>query len=598
MKYTPKLIVEKKLFFTIPIYQRLFEWDPENILTLLHDLKRTFELSQSSDDYYIGMLTATESHELVDGQQRFTVMMLLGCALKHYDCWSNFIASNETPRLKFVARPADDDYLQHLVYSLDEDVKSYVNLKMEAGRKAIKSFFENFKEQTEAQRFAEYIFEHLSFFISELPNGYSPQDLNKYFERMNCSGKNLEQHEILKVKLLANMSKEINLYMQLWNVVADVDTPLIRKNKEDDDIKARKCQAFQSSLNEIIHQNIINGLGSLEEEESKSILDIPPTKVSPKVIRTTDRESRCSLRFSYLLLHTLYWMNKETINENKEEFFNPSNLLEIFSNYLPYEGDKVNIEKISDFIDKLLRSRLILDICFIRPTEYRYDLDMNLSEDNEDRKKLLMLESMLYVSSSNFTNYKWFGWLMDYILPLKQLPSAHDLYKELKQMDDKEHEIIPKYELLSYGKDIRYWFWRLDLYIWLHRKELFANSPSELEVANKYVFIRNRSLEHIVPKTPQIDSNIQWENTEEDVVLRDSFGNLVMISQGLNSSLQNESYEVKRAHVEAYCNGSKTGSIESLKLLVVYQSHRSDWDRTAINNHGIEMYDFLKKSFE
>lgn len=170
MKYTPKLIVEKKLFFTIPIYQRLFEWDPENILTLLHDLKRTFELSQSSDDYYIGMLTATESHELVDGQQRFTVMMLLGCALKQYDCWSNFIASDETPRLKFVARPADDDYLQHLVYSLDEDVKSYVNLKMEAGRKAIKSFFENFKEQTEAQRFAEYIFEHLSFFISELPN--------------------------------------------------------------------------------------------------------------------------------------------------------------------------------------------------------------------------------------------------------------------------------------------------------------------------------------------------------------------------------------------------------------------------------------------
>ncbi|WP_300704379.1 DUF262 domain-containing protein [Bacteroides sp.] len=597
MKYTPKQIVEEKLFFIIPIYQRLFEWNPENILTLLHDLKRTFELSQSPDDYYIGMLTATESHELVDGQQRFTAMMLLGCTLKDYDCWSSFISSNETPRLKFVARPADDNYLQHLIYNDDNNVKSYVNLKMEAGTKAIKSFFENLNGQTESQRFAEYIFEHLSFFISELPNGYSPQDLNKYFERMNCSGKNLEQHEILKVKLLTNMPEEINLYLQLWNVIADVDTPLIRKSKENDDVKARKHQAFQSSLNEIIHQNIINGLGDLEEDESKLILDIPPTMASPKATRTTDRESRCSLRFPYLLLHTLYWKYKNIINESKEEFFNPGNLLEIFSKYLPYEGDKVNIEDISDFIDKLFRSRLIMDICFIRPTEYGYDLDMNLPEDNEERKKLLMLESMLYVSSSNFTNYKWFGWLMDYILPHNQIPNAHDLYEELKRMDDKEHE-LPSYESLSYGSDIRYWFWRLDLYVWLHRKEIFADSPSELEVTNKYVFIRNRSLEHIAPQTPQSDSNTKWEDTEEDSALRDSFGNLVMISQGLNSSLQNESYEVKRAHVEAYCNGSKTGSIESLKLLIVYQSHKNNWDKMAIRIHGIKMYELLKKSLE
>ena len=39
MKYTPFLIVKEGLFYTIPIYQRLFEWDSENIITLLEDLK-------------------------------------------------------------------------------------------------------------------------------------------------------------------------------------------------------------------------------------------------------------------------------------------------------------------------------------------------------------------------------------------------------------------------------------------------------------------------------------------------------------------------------------------------------------------------------
>ena len=104
----------------------------------------------------------------------------------------------------------------------------------------------------------------------------------------------------------------------------------------------------------------------------------------------------------------------------------------------------------------------------------------------------------------------------------------------------------------------------------MNRESLFGNNPEALSVANRYVFIRNRSLEHIAPQTPMSVSSMVWEDTEEDEKLRDSFGNLVMISQGLNSSLQNESYEVKRAHVESYCSGSKTGSIESLKLLAIY----------------------------
>ncbi|MDY4942220.1 MAG: HNH endonuclease family protein, partial [Candidatus Limisoma sp.] len=196
--------------------------------------------------------------------------------------------------------------------------------------------------------------------------------------------------------------------------------------------------------------------------------------------------------------------------------------------------------------------------------------------------------------SSNYTNYRWFNWLMDEVVKTG-LPNVDELYHSLKAKADNEFP-IPNYERLSYNEDIRYWFWRLDFYIWQHQKELFEKDSPELAIAENYIFKRNRSIEHIAPQTPQSNSMMKWDNTEEDERLRDSFGNLVMISQGLNSALSNESYEVKTAHVQSFCNGSKSGTIESLKLLIVHKNYPNGWNRKAIEEHGMAMYELLKKS--
>ena len=122
------------------------------------------------------------------------------------------------------------------------------------------------------------------------------------------------------------------------------------------------------------------------------------------------------------------------------------------------------------------------------------------------------------------------------------------------------------------------------------------NDPDALNVADNFVFKRNRSIEHIAPQTPMSDSTMKWDDTADDIKMMNSFGNLVMISQGLNSALSNESYEVKKAHVQSYCNGSKGGSIESLKLLIVHQQYKY-WDKNCIEEHGHLMYEWLEKSF-
>lgn len=597
MKYTPCKIAEENLFYTIPIYQRLFEWDTENIVTLLEDLMKEYKTTKGQDDYYIGMLTSTKDNELVDGQQRFTVIMLLGCVLQkdnNYTEWKDFLMVGNRLRLEFTSRPLDNAYLRSLIENKGENIQSFKNLKMQNGLKQIKDFMDKIPEGMRSS-FSKYIFEHLCFFISNLPEGYSPKDLNKYFERMNTSGKNLEQHEILKVKLLKNLDEDIDKYMVLWNKLADVDTPLIRERKNEN-IEEVKRQALRSNIATVL--SFIGGLEGNSYDKPTSIGEIEMSNMPPQKEHERNKDSRCALSFTYLLLQVLYRFCRKSekgIECAINEFFKPGNLLNIFEKYLPFSGKDVNKENIKVFMEMLVKARLALDICFVRPTDYGYSLDMNLSEDDSALKNLLMFQSMLYVSSSNNTHYRWFNWLMDEV-DKNGIPDAESFYISLKREINKEFP-LPSYEELTYKGDNRYWFWRLDFYIWQHRKELFKDDPAKMAIAENYVFKRNRSIEHVAPQNPQSDSMMKWGDTKKDEVLRDSFGNLVMISQGLNSALSNESYEVKRAHVESYCNGSKYGSIESLKLLMIYKDS-TKWDRDAIEQHGKTMYGYLQEALQ
>ena len=151
MKYTPSEIKEKGLFYSIPIYQRLFEWNTENIITLLEDLKKA---SKEQGDYYIGMLTSTNSNELVDGQQRFTVMLLLGCVLqKYYDEWKGFLIADNKTRISFTSRSSDNTYIRFLIEHTEEENRSFKNAKMWNGIKQIREFIDKEFDDDERLKF-------------------------------------------------------------------------------------------------------------------------------------------------------------------------------------------------------------------------------------------------------------------------------------------------------------------------------------------------------------------------------------------------------------------------------------------------------------
>ena len=203
-KLTPATIGKHK--FTIPLYQRLFEWEEDQVNQLLNDLLQSY-IEDEEQPYYIGVLTVFKDEfqdrfSLVDGQQRFTVLMLMGIVMG----WEDFLFINGELRLTFFARKNDEEYLQSRASNKDK-LESYNNRKMEAAISTITSFLEKNVEDDRLEPFKEYIKQKTIFFISELPVGYTATELNRYFEAMNEAGKGLENHEILKVKLL----KKLNL---------------------------------------------------------------------------------------------------------------------------------------------------------------------------------------------------------------------------------------------------------------------------------------------------------------------------------------------------------------------------------------------------
>lgn len=84
------------------------------------------------------------------------------------------------------------------------------------------------------EAFAKSIYNRLSFFFSVLPESYAnnPASLNKYFEAMNAGGKGLEQHEILKVRLMQGEENKEHL-TRIWNAVCDLNKPLIKRDEKD-----------------------------------------------------------------------------------------------------------------------------------------------------------------------------------------------------------------------------------------------------------------------------------------------------------------------------------------------------------------------------
>lgn len=600
-KYTPQSISESTEIFNIPLYQRLFEWEKPQIEQLMSDLLAGF-LIKPIEPYYIGMLTSYKN-DLVDGQQRFTVLMLMAIAFD----WKGFLKTkdNNTIRLKFFARKKDENYLKEKIKKTEEPetiLSEYKNVKMENGIKTILDFMK--REETIAKlkekgkkesELISYIFNNLTFFISILPDSYVDQDLNKYFESMNAAGKGLENHEILKVDLLKKLPDNSNkaFYTRIWNLVSDMDKKLVRikSDEKSEQFTKRQIDVIASEIFgkeiiceknlEIVLDKYCNNPNSSTDINyvSKTIKDIDPSTKGPSESYRSIGE-RAILNFPEFLLQILWLQLSEEERKETSNFFNVYKLQETFKEYL-------HNEKVELFFQNLLKYRLLFDYIIIRISskdDNTTTYTLGLKEDENDivfeRQKLIQYQSMLYVST---TSYIWLTDILHKVVVKPTEITPESIFNSLVEFDNARHKL--DISSLTYEKIDRYWFWRLDYYLWGKRMDLFKDE--QLRVVENYRFKQNRSIEHLHPQTS--------DNPWEDADLHD-FGNLAMISPEFNSTQSNDDIKLKFARVETQIEGKN--NLESIKLLLMYNAgDGKKWTNELAKKHRVEMIKILQESF-
>lgn len=601
--YTPEKIASGKFKgykkFRIPIYQRLYEWEDEQLLGLLEDMKAYFKNTEGDNLYYLGMMTVSPSKDgiadLVDGQQRFTTLMLLGIAMRNK--WNNFIT---TDRLSFIAREDDQAYLEWIIRNYKnfnettlKDIPVLVNLKMQHALKVIEDFLDRLGEDKED--YCNNVYRRLAFFVAELPAGYkeSPKKLNKYFETMNSAGRSLEQHEKIKVELLKNCPDEYDkdVFNNIWNEVERMDK-LIFCAEENEEMSYQTDAAIEK-----ICQNEIITDYAVERREYQDygmkIEDILPSEEEPKEQRAR-KDIGSVIDFQELLILAL------NFTLNQEFPLDKYKLEDVFKNLF------ADSSKIPLFYRNLYLIRLLLDRYVIRVEKedgkntYRLRLT---DEENitEDERRLIQYQSMLYVSTSA---HKWLtpylNWLENLEASVRKGLTASILLDKLKEIDNNQiHEVssLKPVDDMTYDNDIeRYWFWRLDYYLWERRKEKDENGNyrffnlKEQNIVDSYVFRVNRSIEHLHPQNQA--NNEKWNEKEVN-----SFGNLAMISASFNAQQSNKSVEEKFGRIKSQLKIKELESLKMYKMYLMAGETDSGWTTERKDMHQEEMYKILKESF-
>lgn len=579
-RYTPEKIVEEKLIFSIPLYQRLFSWGEEQVKGLLYDLKNHFDPDlDNGTPYYLGMLSCIKSgnhYDLIDGQQRFTVMILLAIVLRnYYEKWNGFLDGGK--RLRFMSRTKDNEYLTAVINRQVEILDP--NRKMEDGKKIIFDFMvSQFSSDDMRESFAKSAYTRMSFFFSELPLSYAsnPASLNKYFEAMNAGGKGLEQHEILKVKLMRGEENKVHL-TQIWNAVCDLNRPVIKRNEKDleEGYRSKYMQAIELCRNHRFNEAFELCESSYDTEDNNEIGDIEAKQQDfrQSFIETGERSFITFPEFLMMVID-IY------LNLSGSYSFYRKELLKIYESHpIP---DK------QDFYNQLLFYRLLLDYYIVYKegdeNTNKYDI---VFKEGASAEALKQYQSMLYVSQSPF--YNWLKPVLER-LHNKTVRDTDELLLWIKEIDNSLHPLPRDVNEMTYDNGIdRYWFWRLDYYLW-ERKEDYFKTEEEKQIVEEYVFRANRSIEHLHPQHQE--NNDIW--SDDDI---HSFGNLAMISQSFNSQQSDDPVTVKFARIKDQAHNH---TLQSIKMYLMYLDAEKSplgWKVDIKNKHQDKMYDLLKKSY-
>jgi uncharacterized protein with ParB-like and HNH nuclease domain len=632
-------IVNGKIKFLIPVYQRPYVWDEIEINKLLEDLVLSFK-NNSKNDYFVGNTYVVKSsknenlYEVIDGQQRFTTFWLISFCYKKLGINSELTKyleiqydnNNKDIRFDFDIRKEVYEYLKGLLDGSSDrrfqDVSNFEFLKnIAAGIETIKGFLEAKKNELNLLDFGNYIFKNVKFIFNEAPE---KTDLNALFIALGTSGIQLQQSDILKARLLDKISNknERIKFAKIWEACENMNNYFESNIKisfpyDTNTIKENDFSEYDKTI-----FNLKNDIDILEQKGNLTIDEILKSEneiISKNITEVAQNTScRSIISFNVLLLHTFRIYRNQNGFPDDVESMDSKKLLEVFKldQFINIEEFFLLLWKVRYLFDKYVvkwrneegeeisneNEKLLLTCININDNKGK----TYFSRSNNENSEVQMLQSVLYFTGI-FAQQYWLTPFINFLLKNKNLNDEESfILKELERIDnimlpgDKKEiswklinkEVsLPKFEEIKTPLSIssgtgfsHYWFYKLEYILW----KTWNKDDAQFK---QYRITSKNSIEHVFPQNDENKSDLN--DFGDGIDWLNNFGNLALLSIGQNSSYSNQDVAKKRIDFE------RKNTYDSLKLAKIYdvKSKNWIWNSEQIKEHQEEMINLFENHY-
>ena len=629
------------ILYKIPIYQRNYAWEREEINTLIKDVYDSLE----KPVYYIGTLVTYKRDEnifeVIDGQQRLTTIYII---LKALDI--DTIPNTLTYSARKVAAATIEKMPN---FGNENDLGIFHGYQY--AKESLNDIVGNKKADKDA--FKDYFLNKVHIIHYRVPKDV---DLNHYFEVMNSRGEQLEKHEIVKAKLSEQLIGDdvaMEKFCRIWEACSDMSFYIQQKLPEIN-VFGKTMESFDIESFDEFPNSDFEFSPAIGKKSISELLNVPVNRIENKGEGDKNDHFQPIIDFPNFLLIVL----KITRMWNEDDF-KPLNFT-LDDKELIKEFEKVDLtpEFVKDFAYNLLLAKYFLDNyvihhvngvdrTFENPWKLQYYYKKgnkaaylkDLYEGDKARQnEVVQLLSMFEVAFTpkqrkNYLFYCLFHLFEDcdldnYVEFLRKLADKYffDVYLDASKLNDTkqpkpnsfDETIINGGELNVELKDVDrdfdsiypvgscnmpiYVFNYTDYKLWKkYAEELrgdkakkgsrnrinFFNalgcSDFELDLFNNFYFSRTRkNLEHYYPQAKAGDN---MPISSQDI---NCYGNFAMIGSDANSSGSNwNPIDKKNRYLDTKSNQV---SVASLKFRIMLQICQDNYDA------GIKD-DYLKRPF-
>ena len=641
-----------KSIFRIPDYQRGYAWAKSQ----LDDFWEDIDNLSDERNHYTGMLSLKELKEedykdweeekwiirdkkykafhVVDGQQRLTTFVIfVSCILKFAEkhglaylngdeleeIKSRYIVEFKKPekilkayKFGYEKDNPSFDYLRYNILGEDAPgdlTETFYTLNLEGAKNFFNQKLEDFYKEkgTEGlENLFKKLVNQLQFNIHYIDNDF---DVFVAFETMNNRGKTLSKLEILKNRLIYlttiyddsvldsdsknQLRKDINeawkeVYFELGrnkNNPLNDDTYLqnhwtlffkYSRNKGDDYIKFLLGQYFTPKAvyglkRTVVLDDIVEG--DIEDDDVKeAVISEMDGKLTPTEIRD-------------------YVQSLKSVAKHWYYSFNPDQSVTMTEDEITW------IQKLNRIGINYYRTLVVAS--FVNPTVTSHQR-VRLFKVIE--KSIFMFFRMAKWQSSyqSTVSYNYARELMKGETDIETIISALEEKFRSNEVEATE-TFVNKISTLFKNNDGYYSWNSLRYFLFEYEMSLYEKTYVA-KLTDWDAFTKNEkdhiSIEHIFPQTP---TRWYWRNQFRDYSdpierhhLTNSLGNLLALSQSVNSALQNDEYEQKKEGSNKRQRGYKNGSHSEVEVATTY----ADWTPKSIKERGLHLLEFIEQRWD